>query len=214
MKRVITRFFEIIVGLVLFIISLPLFIVASIIVLVDSPGPLLLKQKRVGKDGKVFRLYKLRTMKKGANGNWPMHTQVNDPRFSPICRVIRSTCFDEIPQFLNIIKGDMTFIGPRPERPPIVEAYTDRQRDILNFTPGLFGISQLVFREGVVVSEKIDVELKYYENRTIFGDIKILLYTPIVLLAHIAGKVRPDKYATNHKHVWLEKAILGQRTAM
>ncbi len=214
MKHVVRRFFEIITALILLIVSMPLFIVASIIVILDSPGPLLLRQKRVGRNGRVFKLYKLRTMKKGANGNWPMHTQVNDPRFSPICRIIRSTCIDEIPQFWNIVKGDMTFIGPRPERPPIVEAYTSRQRDILNFTPGLFGISQLVFREGVVVSEKIEVELRYYESRTIFGDIKILLYTPIVLMAHIAGKIRPDKYATNHKHVWLERAILGQRAAM
>jgi len=107
----------------------------------------------------------------------------------------------------------MTFIGPRPERPPIVEAYTPRQKDILNFTPGLFGISQLVFREGVVVSEKIEVELRYYESRTIFADIKILLWTPVVLFAHIAGKIRPDKYATNHKHAWLERVILGQRAA-
>ena len=211
MKRIATRFFEITVATILFIISLPLFAVAAIVVVIDSPGPIILKQERVGRGGKRFKLFKLRTMKKGANGNYPMHTQVNDPRFSPVCRFIRSTCIDEIPQFINIIKGDMTFIGPRPERAPIVEAYNDRQKDILKFTPGLFGISQLVFREGVVVAEKIAVELKYYENRTLWGDIKILLYTPLVLAAHMAGKIRPNQDQTNHKHVWLERALLGER---
>ncbi|RKZ29453.1 sugar transferase [bacterium] len=210
MKNVILRIIEIIIALLLMIITAPLFLLAVIVAMVDSPGKILLKQDRVGKNGKVFKLFKLRTMKKGANGDLPMHTQVNDPRFSPVCRFIRSTCIDEIPQFWNILKGEMTFIGPRPERPPIVEAYTERQRDILNFTPGLFGISQLVFREGVVVSEKIDVELQYYENRTIWKDSKILFYTPIVLLAHVAGKVRPGKFSTNHKHSWLKRAILGQ----
>ncbi|MCK5832336.1 sugar transferase [bacterium] len=214
MKQVIKRFLEIILATLFLILSLPLFLIASITVLLDSPGPLILKQKRVGKNRRVFRLYKLRTMKKGANGNWPMHTQVNDPRFSPICRFIRSTCIDEIPQLINIIKGEMAFIGPRPERAPIVEAYTKRQLDILGFTPGLFGISQLVFREGVVVAEKIALELKYYESRTIFSDIKILIYTPLVLLSHMAGKVRPNRFSTNHHHAWLERAILGERVIL
>lgn len=213
MKHLIARVFQTTIAVLFLIPATPLFIIAGIVVKIDSPGPLLLKQKRVGKNGKVFRLYKMRTMKRGANGNLPMHTQVNDPRFSPICRFIRATCIDEIPQLYNIIKGEMAFIGPRPERPPIVEAYTPRQKDILNFTPGLFGISQLVFREGVVVSEKIEVELKYYENRNLFGDIKILIYTPIVLASHVLGKVKPDKFATNHKHAWLEKVILNERTS-
>ncbi len=211
MKRAVTSFLEITIAILLLIVTLPLFLLAGIIVMIDSPGPLLLKQDRVGKDGKLFKLIKLRTMKKGANGNLPMHTQLNDPRFSPVCRFIRSTCLDELPQLWNILVGDMTFIGPRPERPPIVHAYTERQRDILKFKPGLFGISQIVFREGIIVSEKIDLELRYYENRTIGSDIKILLYTPIVLIAHMAGKIRPDRFTTNHKHPWLERALLGER---
>ncbi len=214
MLHLLKRSMEIILAVVFLIVALPLFTLASVIVLLDSPGPLILRQERVGKNRRLFKLYKLRTMKKGANGNWPMHTQVNDPRFSPICRFIRSTCIDEIPQLLNIIKGEMTFIGPRPERPPIVEAYTARQLDILKFTPGLFGISQLVFREGVVVAEKIALELKYYENRNFFSDIKILLYTPIVLLSHMAGKVRPQKFTKDHRYTWLERALLGERVIL
>ncbi len=211
MKRLLKRTAEVIAASIFLIIALPLFLIASIIVLIDSPGPLILRQERVGKGGRVFKLFKLRTMKKGANGNLPMHTQVDDPRFSPICRFIRSTCIDEIPQLLNIIRGEMTFIGPRPERPPIVEAYTERQLDILNFTPGLFGISQLVFREGVIVPKKIALELKYYESRNIFRDIKILLYTPIVLISHMAGKVRSKKYTAERRHARLERILLGER---
>ncbi|MCD6502079.1 sugar transferase [bacterium] len=211
MKRLLKRTAEVIAASIFLIIALPLFLIASIIVLIDSPGPLILRQERVGKGGRVFKLFKLRTMKKGANGNLPMHTQVDDPRFSPICRFIRSTCIDEIPQLLNIIRGEMTFIGPRPERPPIVEAYTERQLDILSFTPGLFGISQLVFREGVIVPKKIALELKYYESRNIFRDIKILLYTPIVLISHMAGKVRSKKYTAERRHTRLERILLGER---
>lgn len=214
MKKLFSRFFQIILAIVLLIISLPLFLIAVVIVMIDSPGQILLKQERVGQHGKIFKLIKLRTMKKGMNGNLPPHTQVNDHRFSPICRIIRATCIDEIPQFWNIIKGEMNFIGPRPEREPIVAAYSERQRDILKYKPGLFGVSQIVFREGVVVSEKIAVELKYYENRSIWGDIKILVYTPIVITAHLMGKLSPQNFKTNHKHAWLERALLGERTIL
>ena len=191
MKKIITRVLEFIGALILLILLLPFFVIAVLIVQLDSPGPIIFHQKRIGKDGKVFTLYKLRTMRKDADGTSPPHTQVNDPRFSPICRFIRATGIDEVPQLWNIIKGDMGFIGPRPELPNIVETYSQEQKEILKFNPGLFGISQLALREGVNYKKKLQIENHYYPNRNVIKDFLILFFTPLVLANHAFGRIIP-----------------------
>ena len=191
MKTVLTRAAEIVVASVLLILLLPFFLLAVVIVQIDSPGPIIFKQVRVGKNGKSFVLYKLRTMRKNANGTYPPHTQVNDPRFSPVCRLIRSTGIDEVPQLWNVIKGDMGLVGPRPELPAVVETYNSRQKEVLKFRPGVFGISQLALREGVDYRKKLKIELAYYPKRTLMKDIMILIFTPIVLMWHTLSKILP-----------------------
>ncbi len=191
MKNFITRVAEIIGAILLLILLLPFFLLAVLIVQLDSPGPIIFRQVRVGKGGKPFVLYKLRTMKKDADGNFPPHTQVNDPRFSPVCRVIRSTGIDEVPQLWNVIKGDMGFVGPRPELPRIVDTYTPEQRRVLNYRPGVFGISQLVLREGVDYRKKLKIELAYYPRRNLLKDLLILALTPWVLAQHTITRILP-----------------------
>jgi len=124
------RLLEILFAILLLILLFPFFLIAVIVVQIDSPGPIIFRQVRIGKGGRKFTLYKLRTMKKGANGSFPPHTQVNDPRFSPVCRFIRATCIDEVPQLWNILKGDMSFVGPRPELPKIVKTYDEEQKNV------------------------------------------------------------------------------------
>jgi len=138
MGKVLWRIIEFILILFIAVVTLPFFLLAILLIQIDSPGPVFLKQERVGKDNKIFRLFKLRTMKEGADGTSPMHTQVNDQRFSKLCRFIRATTLDEIPQFVNVLIGNMSLIGPRPERAKVVEEYSPEQLEVLNYTPGLF----------------------------------------------------------------------------
>ncbi len=189
--KILWRACEIILSLALLTILLPFFAIAVLIVQLDSPGPVIFKQKRVGRNGNSFTLYKLRSMKKGANGHFPSHTQINDPRFSRISHLVRATCVDEVPQLWNIIKGDMSLIGPRPELPKIVQTYNLEQLRILRFKPGLFGISQLAFREGIDYNKKIDLENRYYHKRTFFQDSLVFLFTPLVLVEHSVSKFIP-----------------------
>ncbi|RKZ25206.1 hypothetical protein DRQ29_06680, partial [bacterium] len=106
-------------------------------------------------------------------------------------RFIRATGIDEVPQLWNIIKGDMGFIGPRPELPNIVETYSQEQKEILKFNPGLFGISQLALREGVNYKKKLQIENHYYPNRNVIKDFLILFFTPLVLANHAFGRIIP-----------------------
>ncbi|MFP4458658.1 MAG: sugar transferase [Candidatus Zixiibacteriota bacterium] len=207
--KIIWRFIEVVISLIIFIVALPFFLLAILLILIDSPGPILYKQKRIGKGGKPFELYKLRTMKKGANGQNPVHTQVNDPRFSRLCRVIRATTLDEIPQLFNVIKGEMSLIGPRPERPQVVKEYTDKQREVLRYVPGLFGVSQLAFREGVIVEKKIALEVAYYKNRSPIKDSKILLFTPYVIIKDSLGKLNGNSNGTDRVK-WIENVFIEE----
>ena len=209
--KIVFRIFEIISASILLLVLSPFFLLAVILVQLDSPGPIIFKQKRVGKDGKVFTLYKLRTMKKGANGSVPPHTQLNDPRFSKLCHIIRSTGIDEVPQLWNIIKGDMGFVGPRPELPSVVKTYTSRQRQVLKYRPGLLGISQLALREGVDYRKKLELENFYYPRRSAIKDFAIVVLTPIVLLDNTIRKFLPNvpRRAEYTNTIWL-KLVLGR----
>ena len=158
-------------------------------------------------------------MKKNENGKFPVHTQVNDPRFSPLCRIIRATCIDEVPQLWNIIKGDMSFIGPRPELPKVVDTYNIEQKEVLRFKPGLFGISQLVMREGVNYRLKLKIECAYYPHREFFKDSLIIAITPFVLVRHTLGRVLPffhnkNEYIKTRWFKWLMNSNGGIPTQM
>ncbi len=191
MRETLDKIFGAIIGALLFLLLSPFFLFAVLIVALDSPGATIFRQIRVGKNGIPFTLFKLRTMRRDADGHNPPHTVVDDPRFSPICRMIRATGIDEVPQLWNLIRGDMTLIGPRPEVPAVVDEYTDKQKKVLSYVPGLFGISQLVLREGVDYRKKLRIENLYYPNRTIFKDALILMLTPIVLFDQMMAKMLP-----------------------
>ncbi|MCD6594056.1 sugar transferase [bacterium] len=209
MINLITRIFELIGALLLLILLLPFFAIAVLIVQLDSSGPIIFHQKRVGKNGKVFTLHKLRTMRKDADGESPPHTQVDDQRFSAVCRLIRATGIDEVPQLWNIIKGDMGFIGPRPELLNIVETYSPNQKKILKFNPGLFGISQLALREGVNYRKKLKIENDYYPNRNVIKNFMIFFFTPVVLIDHTFGRILPFwKHRTEYTNTFWFKYLM------
>ncbi len=183
------RLMDIVFSLVGIIISLPISIIVAILIKLDSKGPVLFKQERVGKDGQVFKILKFRTMIHNAEKHTgPTWAKKNDSRITRIGKFLRRTRIDEIPQFINILKGEMSLVGPRPERPYFVEQfkkqiplYTNR----LKVKPGLTGYAQVKHKYDASlddVKEKLKYDLYYIENMSIRLDIKIILRTIWIVL--------------------------------
>lgn len=163
---------------------LPLFVCVAIAIPLDSPGSPLFFQTRVGRGGRPFRIWKFRTMRRDAPRTGPELTQVGDPRITRLGRLLRRTSIDEMPQVVNILLGDMSFIGPRPEVPSIVEAdWSDEDRAIvLAVRPGLSGWAQIHGRDDLDIPAKLAFDRAYVRALGPGIDLKILLATPGVLL--------------------------------
>jgi len=160
----------------------PILIAVAIAVRLDSPGPALFLQDRVGRGGKPFKICKFRSMRTDTGG--PVLTQVGDPRITRVGRFIRRTSLDELPQFFNILRGEMSFIGPRPEVPSIVVAdYTDEMRGALTVRPGLSGWAQIHGRDDLEIPVKLGYDLEYVRNLSPWLDLRIALATPGLLLS-------------------------------
>ena len=167
------------VGLVLFS---PVMLIAAILIKLSSPGPVIFAQERVGLHQKPFKMYKLRSMKLQTDDEEKKEwTTKHDPRVTPVGRFIRSTSIDEMPQFWNILKGDMSLVGPRPERPFFVEKFKEEIPHYMikhQVRPGLTGWAQINgFRGDTSIERRVEYDLYYIENWTIGFDIKILFLT-------------------------------------
>nr|HRI48114.1 sugar transferase [Ignavibacteriaceae bacterium] len=139
----IKRLTDIIISLFVIILMSPIILIAIIAIRIETSGSALFLQDRAGLGGKPFKIFKLRTMVKNAEKVGPLLTQSNDSRVTKVGKILRMTSLDEFPQFINILKGEMSLVGPRPEVLPIVETYNESQRQVLNYKPGLTGISQI-----------------------------------------------------------------------
>jgi lipopolysaccharide/colanic/teichoic acid biosynthesis glycosyltransferase len=149
--------------------------------LVDG-GPVIYRQRRVGKDGREFELFKLRTMVVGAEqqgAGWAVNR--GDPRITRVGRLLRRLSLDEVPQLWNVVRGEMSLIGPRPTLAYQVEQYTPRQRKRLDVKPGITGWAQIHGRASLPWEERIELDVWYVENRSPAVDLKILLRTPRAL---------------------------------
>lgn len=187
------RLFDIIFSVIGLILLSPLLLVVSIIIKIDSPGPVLFKQNRVGDGGKIFMMYKFRSMctdaeiqldnlKKQNQKDGPVFKIFNDPRVTRFGRIIRRTSIDELPQLMNILKGDMSFVGPRPPIPYEVSQYNDYQLQRISVKPGLTCYWQISGRSNLSFDDWIELDIKYIHERGFWTDIKILLRTiPAVL---------------------------------
>jgi lipopolysaccharide/colanic/teichoic acid biosynthesis glycosyltransferase len=172
------------------IISLfPLGVIISLLILMESRKPIFYVQNRVGKGGKIFKMYKFRSMVNGAERQCgPVWAKENDPRITPIGRIIRKTRIDELPQLFNVLKGEMSMVGPRPERPEFVATlrqeipeYTKR----LKLKPGLTGLAQVNHRYDTClddVRKKLESDIEYMEKQNLSIDLKILTKTIGVVL--------------------------------
>ncbi len=165
-------------------VTAPLLAVAGAAVKLTDGGPVLYRQQRVGKDGAEFELLKLRTMVVGAEGQGA-GAAVNrgDPRITRAGRALRRLSIDELPQLWNVIRGDMSIIGPRPTLAYQVERYTPRQRRRLEVKPGLTGWAQIHGRARLPWDERIELDVWYVEHRSPLVDLKILARTPLALFS-------------------------------
>jgi len=174
-KRYGKRLFDIVCALAALIVFGWLYIIVAVLVKIKLGSPVLFKQARPGKNEKIFNLYKFRTMtdEKDENGN----LLPDDVRLTKFGRLLRKTSLDELPEAFNILKGDMSVVGPRPLLVRYLERYNERQKRRHEVRPGLTGLAQVNGRNAITWEEKFEWDVKYVDNVTFFGDVKIILLT-------------------------------------
>lgn len=173
------RFIDIILSLLILIILSPILFICAIAIKLDSKGPVIFKQKRLGLGGKEFNIYKFRSMCVGAEKGG-VYSDNNDKRVTRVGNILRKTSIDELPQAVNVLKGDMSFIGPRPPltyHPWPIDEYTDEQRHMFDVRPGITGWAQVNGRKAVEWNRRIELNNWYVDNVSFWLDIKICFMT-------------------------------------
>ena len=190
------RAFDILCSFLGLVVLSPVLLVVSVLVAVTSPGGVFFRQERIGKDGRPFRIFKFRSMRKDNAGL--KITTGNDSRITPVGRFLRKRKIDELPQLINVLVGDMSFVGPRPEVADYVNLYTPYQRQVLLVRPGITGLASIRFRNEndlltasddpnrtyveQIMPRKIDLDLEYIPHASVFYDIKLIFQTFAVVI--------------------------------
>lgn len=190
---ILKRLFDILASLILLIILSPLFIIFSIMIKLDSKGPIMFKQNRVTENGRIFKIFKFRTMVENADKNGSQVTVENDDRVTKIGKFLRKFRLDEIPQLINILIGDMSFVGTRPEVPKYVELYTDEMKATLLMKAGVTSLASIKFKDEEkllqmdgnidkiyienILPQKMQYNLEYLKRFNFFYDIKLMFMT-------------------------------------
>ncbi|MBQ6467828.1 MAG: sugar transferase [Clostridia bacterium] len=178
------RAFDFTCSLIAVIILLPLFALLSLIILIDDGKPVLFRQQRVGRNNEVFSIYKFRTMKNNTGNVATAQLKNSDEFITRSGRFFRKTSLDELPQLFNILKGDMSFVGPRPLIPEEEEIRQLRnKKGVYAVRPGMTGLAQINGRDNLDMVQKTEYDLQYIENMSFFNDIKILFKTVFVVLS-------------------------------
>jgi lipopolysaccharide/colanic/teichoic acid biosynthesis glycosyltransferase len=194
------RVFDLAVSLVVVALTSPVFLAIAIWIKLDSSGPVLYAGPRVGKDGALFKMYKFRTMVTNADKIGGSSTPDDDPRITRVGRFLRAYKLDELPQFLNVIKGDMSLVGPRPQVQWAVELYTPEESRVLTVRPGITDYASMHFpNEGEILKgskdpdrdymekihpKKMMLSLKYVRDRSFLVDLNVLVKTVLAILQH------------------------------
>lgn len=194
------RIVDIILGCIGLVLLSPVFLILAICIKIDSKGPVIFAHKRIGKNGKEFNMYKFRSMYENAeemieNFNeeqkreWQENFKLeNDPRITKVGKFLRKTSLDELPQIVNIIKGDLSIIGPRPIVDEELEKYGENKEKFLSITPGLTGYWQANGRSNTTYEERMQMELYYIDNQSLLLDIKIFFKTIVSVLKKEGAK--------------------------
>lgn len=194
------RLFDLILALVLLILSSPVMLAVALLVFVTSKGPVFYRQWRVGREGREFQLVKFRTMTHAPERQGPSVTRAEDPRITGVGRILRKWKLDELPQLLNVVRGEMSFVGPRPDVSRYLECLNEAQRQILQLRPGITGSATLRYRNEEqllsqvpsgelehfyctqVLPEKVRLDLDYAQTAGFSSDLAILFRTFLVIL--------------------------------
>lgn len=202
----IRRLVDIMVAASLLLLLSPLFVLVSLVIVLGSPGQPFYGGWRIGKNGLRFRMWKFRTMVTGADRMGGSIAARGDPRITSIGRFLRATKIDELPQFFNLLTGDLTLVGPRPEDPSIVEHYTAEQMETLKVKPGITGPGQIHYTtdqvdsipEGLsadeyylehLLSKKLRIDLDYLQRRTLVSDCHVVWQTVVLMVRALANAV-------------------------
>jgi lipopolysaccharide/colanic/teichoic acid biosynthesis glycosyltransferase len=208
--RFLKRATDVMASIVVLVLGFPFFLAIALLIKITSKGPVFFKQERVGEDGGIFALFKFRTMRTDCDdslhreftrnfiqGRLPepsldasdckVYKMTDDPRITAIGGFLRKTSLDELPQFINILKGEMTIVGPRPPLPYEYECYEEWARQRLKVRPGLTGLWQVSGRSSVSFKEMVDMDIYYIQNWSLKLDFKIMLKTVPVMLAGTGG---------------------------
>ncbi len=188
------RIFDLSVSIIFLVLFAPFYLLIALLIKLDSSGPVHYQALRVGKGGRFFNLLKFRTMKVNSSNLGPAITQKRDPRITRTGKILREIKFDEIPQLWNVIRGDMSLVGPRPEDPRYVEKYNEEQRKVLLVKPGLSSPASIQYRHEEkllsrqadnleeyyvrqVMPKKLKIDLDYVENQSLIRDVAICFKT-------------------------------------
>ena len=190
------RVFDFGVALIGLILLFPLYLLIALVIKLDSPGPVLFRGRRVGQHGRAFYMLKFRSMVAGAARKGPGLTAKGDRRITRVGKVLRRTKLDELPQLVNVLRGEMSLVGPRPEDPRYVALYTPEQRRVLRVRPGITSMASVKYRNeeailsqgnlddvyvAKVMPEKLALDLAYLEKQTFWSDLKVLASTFVAL---------------------------------
>lgn len=186
--RAVKRFLDVTVSFLGLVLLSPLLLAVSLLIKIDSRGPVIFRQKRIGRNGKVFEIYKFRSMCVGAEKTGSgVYSGKGDARVTRIGKILRATSIDELPQLLNILKGEMSFVGPRPPltyHPWKYEEYTDFQKRMFEVRPGITGWAQVNGRKDVEWHKRIELNVWYVDHMSLLLDIKIMFMTAFKVLTN------------------------------
>jgi exopolysaccharide biosynthesis polyprenyl glycosylphosphotransferase len=186
--KIFKRIFDLVLSFLLLPFFLILYPIVAIFIKLDSKGPVIVKLQRVGEGGKLFYLYKFRSMIENAHQlkkdllplserQGPLFKLKNDPRITRVGKFLRRFRIDEVPQIINVLKGDMSLVGPRPHEPEEVEKYLPYQKRLLSIKPGITGLAQISGASDLPFEKEVDLDTYYIENWSLLFDIKILIRT-------------------------------------
>jgi lipopolysaccharide/colanic/teichoic acid biosynthesis glycosyltransferase len=205
---VISRIADVVVATLLLVLSLPLWLVISAAIFIEEPGPILYRARRIGQHGEAFSMFKFRKMRRDAAG--PALTVADDERFTRIGRLLALTKLDELPQLINVMRGEMSLVGPRPEDPMFVDDFRDEFTEILRVRPGITGLSQIQYRNesellvgddfdtlyrNELLPRKLDLDRYYARRRSLALDARILTWTAIAVVA--GARVRRNELTSS-----------------
>jgi exopolysaccharide biosynthesis polyprenyl glycosylphosphotransferase len=176
------RVLDVAVSLAVICLGWPLFVIPAWLIKRESPGPVFFLQTRTGRDGKPFQIIKFRTMHTHLSGDAPKPVGSDDPRVTRVGRWLRRYSLDELPQLLNVLRGEMSLVGPRPEMPFIVEKYGPMERERLRAKPGLTGLWQISYARGEAIHANLDYDIYYIENQSLLLDLVILGLTGVAVV--------------------------------